>query len=96
MKDTSLHAWFHTVLPTLPTRKAQVLAIVERYQESGITMRETSKVLDKPVHTISGCFTHLEKDGKIKVKQENGRNCVKYFGPESQKGRQPHNLYVPC
>ena len=84
MNKNSLIAWYQEVLPTLKTRKEQILHIVKAYsQDEGITMRAVAKVLDVPVHTISGRFGELEREGKLKT-----AGNIKYKGSKA-----PHSLY---
>ena len=84
MNKNSLIAWYQEVLPTLKTRKEQILHIVKAYsQDEGITMLAVAKVLDVPVHTISGRFGELEREGKLKTE-----GTTKYKGSKA-----PHSLY---
>ena len=53
MNKNSLIAWYQEVLPTLKTRKEQILHIVKAYsQDEGIPMLAVAQVLTVPLNTI--------------------------------------------
>lgn len=68
MQTNSLNAWRKTILPTLKTRKEQIIVVINEFTtDRGLTMREVAEILMVPLHTISGRFGELIKDNKLAI-----------------------------
>lgn len=74
----SIQAFKDTVQPELMSRKEMVVTAIKELGKA--SMRAIADHIGVPLHTISGRFSELQRDGRIKVVGSKSTTCTTKYG----------------